>query len=226
MTALSRPGLSVLRSTWKALFLRETVNRLSAGRAAWVWLLVEPMVHVFFMLAMFTLVRVTAVGGIDVTVWLTIGMLSFFLFRRTANQCANAIGANRALFTYRQVKPVDTVLVRAATEGFLMLLVITLAVIVLALLGHRVAPADPLELIGALLGLWLVGLGYGLIASVGVELIPELAAYDGPVPASCDVGRDWSASAKARGGDWDERTQRKTGLARLCYQLCGNQPVS
>ena len=54
----------------------------------------------------------------------------------------------------------------------------------------------------------------------------ELAAYDGSVPASCDVGRDWSASAKARGGDWDERTQRKTGLARLCYQLCGNQPVS
>ena len=47
----------------------------------------------------------------------------------------------------------------------------------------------------------------------------ELAAYDGPVPASCDVGRDWSASAKARGGDWDERTQRKTGLARLCYQV-------
>ena len=54
----------------------------------------------------------------------------------------------------------------------------------------------------------------------------ELAAYDGPVPASCDEGRDWSASAKARGGDWDERAQRKTGLARLCYQLCGNQAVS
>ncbi|MFC0253181.1 ABC transporter permease [Massilia consociata] len=174
MTALSRPGLSVLYSTWNALFLRETVNRLSAGRAAWVWLLVEPMVHVFFMLAMFTLVRVTAVGGIDVTVWLTIGMLSFFLFRRTANQCANAIGANRALFTYRQVKPVDTVLVRAASEGFLMLLVISLAVVILALLDHRVAPADPLELMGALLGLWLVGLGYGLMASVAVELIPEL----------------------------------------------------
>ena len=47
----------------------------------------------------------------------------------------------------------------------------------------------------------------------------ELAAYDGPVPASCGVGRDWSASAKARGGDWDERAQRKTGLARLCYQV-------
>lgn len=174
MTASSRPGISVLCSTWNALFLRETVNRLSAGRAAWVWLLVEPMGHVFFMLAMFTLVQVTAVGGIDVTVWLTIGMLAFFLFRRTANQCAHAIAANRALFSYRQVKPVDTVLVRAASEGFLMLLVIILAVTILALLGHPVAPADPLELMGALLGLWLVGLGYGLVASVAVELIPEL----------------------------------------------------
>ena len=60
----------------------------------------------------------------------------------------------------------------------------------------------------------------------GILTRSELAAYDGSVPASCDVGRDWSASAKARGGDWDERAQRKTGLARLCYQLCGNQPVS
>ena len=47
----------------------------------------------------------------------------------------------------------------------------------------------------------------------------ELAAYDGSVPASCDVGRDWSASAKARGGDWDGQAKRKTGLARLCYQV-------
>ena len=55
--------------------------------------------------------------------------------------------------------------------------------------------------------------------SDGLLTRSELAAYDGSVPASCDVGRDWSASAKARGGDWDEQAKRKTGLARLCYQV-------
>lgn len=173
MTAAARSGLSITTATWKGLLLRESVNRLASGRAAWVWLLVEPLIHVFVMLALFTVVRVTSVGGIDAMLWLMIGMLAFFLFRRTANQCTNAIAANRALFTYRQVKPVDTVLVRALTEGFLMLLVLVLSVLLLALLGHEVAPADPLALLGALLGLWLVGLGFGLIASVGVELVPE-----------------------------------------------------
>jgi capsular polysaccharide transport system permease protein len=156
------------------LLLRETVNRLAAGRGAWAWLLIEPLVHVLFMLTMFTVVRVTNIGGIDATLWLTIGLLAFFQFRRTANQCTNAISANRALFTYRQVKPVDTVLVRAACEGFLMLLVLLMSMGVLALLGHDVIPADPLALLGALAGLWLVGLGFGLVTSVAVELIPEM----------------------------------------------------
>lgn len=174
MNSASRSGLSIFAATWKALFLRETVNRLAAGRAAWMWLLAEPLLHVFFMLAMFTAIHVTSVGGIDATIWLTIGMLSFFLFRRTTNQCTNAISANRALFTYRQVKPVDTVLVRAGTEGFLMLLVVVLSVLILSLLDHQIAPADPITLLSALFGMWLIGLGLGLVASVGVELIPEL----------------------------------------------------
>ncbi len=174
MSVVVRSGISVTCSAWKALLLRETVNRLAAGRAAWVWILLEPLIHVMFMLAMFTAIRVTTVGGIDTTLWLTTGLVAFFMFRRTANQCTNAISANRALFTYRQVKPVDTVLVRAATEGFLMLLVLILALCVLALLGHDILPADPLTLLSALLGLWLVGLGFGLVFSVGTELVPEL----------------------------------------------------
>ena len=179
MSVVVRSGLSVTYSAWKALLLRETVNRLAAGRGAWVWILLEPLIHVMFMLVMFTVIRVRNVGGIDATVWLTIGMVAFFMFRRTANQCTHAISANRALFTYRQVKPVDTVLVRAATEGFLMLLVMLLALCVLALLGHDILPGDPLALLAALLGLWLVGLGFGLVFSVGVELVPELGKLVG-----------------------------------------------
>lgn len=174
MSVVVRSALSITCSTWKALLLRETVNRIAAGRAAWAWLLIEPLVHVAFMLTMFTVVRVTNVGGIDATLWLTIGMMAFFQFRRTSQQCTNAISANRALFTYRQVKPVDTVLVRAACEGFLMLLVMIAAMCMLALLGHDVIPVDPLALLGALAGLWLIGLGFGLISSVAVELIPEM----------------------------------------------------
>jgi hypothetical protein len=38
-----RSPASITWAVWKALFLREAVARLFAGRAAWRWILVEPV---------------------------------------------------------------------------------------------------------------------------------------------------------------------------------------
>ncbi len=43
-----------------------------------------------------------------------------------------------------------------------------------AFLGHDMIPADPLTALQAVGGLWLLGLGYGLIASAACELVPEM----------------------------------------------------
>jgi capsular polysaccharide transport system permease protein len=43
-----------------------------------------------------------------------------------------------------------------------------------ALFGHSVVPADPLAVLEAFFGLWLVGMGFGLVTSVASELVPEL----------------------------------------------------
>ena len=168
-----RSATAITLSVWKALFLREAVSRLSAGRAAWLWLLLEPVINVTYMLVIYTVIRVHAVGGIDTAVWLMVGMLGFFMFRRTAAQTMNGISANRALFTYRQVKPVDSVLVRAGLEGFLMILISIILFSGAALFGLDIIPADPLAVLEAFLGLWMVGLGFGLATSVAVELVPE-----------------------------------------------------
>jgi capsular polysaccharide transport system permease protein len=170
----ARTSLAITLSVWKALFLREALSRLFSGRATWFWLLAEPVFHVTYMLVIFTIIRVRTVGGIDTTVWLMTGMLAFFMFRRTGTQVMNAISANQALFTYRQVKPVDTLLVRGGLEGLLMIVVASILLAGAALFGHSVAPADPLAVIEAFLGLWLVGMGFGLVTSVASELVPEL----------------------------------------------------
>lgn len=168
-----RTPYAITLSVWKAIFLREAVTRLSTGRAAWVWLLVQPLFHIGYLLVIYTVINVRVVGGIDTSIWLTSGMLAFFMFQRTATQAQNAISANKALFAYRQVKPVDTVLVRAGLEGFLMMIVAVLVLAAVSLLGHEAMPADPLALLDAFLALWLVGLGFGLIAAVAGELVPE-----------------------------------------------------
>jgi capsular polysaccharide transport system permease protein len=169
-----RSPLDVTLSVWRALFLREALSRLFFSRGAWFWLVAEPVFHVSYMLVIFTVVRVRHVGGIDTPIWLVVGMLAFFMFRQTGTQTSNAISANRALLAYRQVKPVDTVLVRSLLEVMLLLVVMAIMVMGLGLMGFHTLPADPLAVIEAFGGLWILGLSYGLILSVVSELLPDL----------------------------------------------------
>lgn len=173
-TNLSSSPYNTTIRVWKALFLREAVTRITTSRAAWIWLFIEPAVHIGLMMFIFTVIRVRVISGIETGVWLLVGMLAIFMYKRTAAQTTNAISSNQSLFAYRQVKPVDTVLCRGYLEGFLMVLVSILTYSTTFLLGFGMVPHDPLVLISAFAGLWLTGLGFGLIASVLADLVPEL----------------------------------------------------
>lgn len=169
-----RPATEITRAVWRALFLREAVARLFASRTSWFWIIAEPVAHIAFLMFMYTVVRVRTVGGIETGLWIMIGLLAFFTFRRPLSQMVGAINANRSLFAYRQVKPIDTVLVRAALEGFLMTLTIGLMTAASMIWGHFVAPEEPLALLAAFFGLWLLSLGLGLVLSALTPLIEDI----------------------------------------------------
>ena len=170
----TRSPLQVTLAVWHALLLRESLSRLFHRRAAWAWLLLEPIAHVLFLVVVFSVIRITHIGGIETALWLIVGMLAYFMFNRTAIQCGQAVRANGALFTYRQVKPVDTVLVRSMLEGVLMIAVCLVLLTGAGLWGLHVIPHDPLGVFLAFLGLWLLGVGFGLVTSVLTNLVEEL----------------------------------------------------
>ena len=172
--AETRAPLAITFAVWQAIFLREAVDRLFDMRAAWFWLIMEPVIHIGFFVWIFTVIRVRSIGGVDVAVWVAVGLLAFFLFRRTAVQVMHAVDSNRAFFTYRQVKPFDTAIARAGLEAFLMSIISTIILSTLSYLGHQAFPSEPLMAVQGLLGLWLLGLGYGLVASVLMALAPEM----------------------------------------------------
>lgn len=174
MTTSLRSPSAVTLSVWKALFLREAVSRISSGRAAWVWMLLEPVVHVFFTLLLFVLVRMRVVPGVEAAPWLLVGLASFFTARNIYSRGMEAINANQALFAYRQIVPVDAVLVRAALEGFLGIIVFVILLLGAALVGFQVVPHDPLGALAGFVGVCLCGLGLGMMLSVASELVPEL----------------------------------------------------
>lgn len=174
-----RTSLSITLSVWNALFLREAVSRLSVGRIAWLWLLAEPIIQIGIMLFIFTVIRMRIVGGISTEAWLIIGMVTFLMFKRPSGQVQNALSANRALFAYRQVKPIDTLLVRAWLEGFITVLIAIIFGIGGTFFGVELIPHDPLMVVTVFFGMWLMGLGYGLVTSVAVELIPKMGTFLG-----------------------------------------------
>jgi capsular polysaccharide transport system permease protein len=183
-----RTPLQVTLSVWRALLLREAVMRLFSSRGAWFWLLLEPVWHIGYMMVMFAVVRVRHVAGIETTVWVLAGMLSFFAFRRPAVQCMNAVNANAALYTYRQVKPIDAVLTRAMLEGMLMVSTSVLLVFFVAMANIDVIPDDLAAVLEVFVGMWLIGTGFGMAASVAVELAPEAGRVIGLAMSPLYIG--------------------------------------
>jgi capsular polysaccharide transport system permease protein len=170
----SRSSVAVTLSVWNALFLREALSRISGGRAAWVWLFLAPVAHLAILMVIFTIIRTRFVPGIEIAMFLAVGILAYGLFRTASTRSMAAISANRALFAYRQVKPVDVVLVRAFLEGVIQLFVALIVFAGMSLFGFDVLPSDPLMVMLIFVLLWIFGTGLGLLLSVGSTLVPEI----------------------------------------------------
>lgn len=169
-----RSSWAITWSVWRAMFLREALHRLFHRRAAWVWLFAEPIAHIAFLIFIFTVLGFRHVGGIETALWLMVGLLGFFMFKRTMTIGMGAVAMVKPLFAYRQVRPGDAVLVRCASEGVLMLMINGLFLAAAALFGLDVAADDWLQVGAALLLLWLQGLGVGMLLSVPRELAAEV----------------------------------------------------
>lgn len=173
----ARSPLAITRSVWKALFLRETLVRISRVRWGWLWLVVEPVTHLAILIWLFsTGLRggSKVIAGGELELFIMLGVLGFFMTRNVWNRCADAVDSSDNLFAFRQIKPVDTVLVRGISEGLLNSVLLVVMLGGGAMLGMKVIPNDALLALAALIGLWLFGFGVGLVLSVVATLVPEL----------------------------------------------------
>src|SRR5690606_16914579 len=141
----TRTPLQVTWNVWEGLFLREAVARLSADRIAWIWLVAEPIAHVALLVWLRTIMgRIKIIPGADFIPWLVVGITLFIMFRNQLNRGMEAINANKSLFAYRQVLPVDTVLIRCGLEGLLSSVVVVLMLFGFSAVGYDMTPHRPL----------------------------------------------------------------------------------
>jgi capsular polysaccharide transport system permease protein len=138
-------------------------GRLSVHRFGAFWILFEPLAHIVVLMMIHTLLRGTIGNGIDFSMFLAAGVIPFILFKNIALKEMEAVNANKGLFAYRQIKPIDTVIARMIVECALMACVFLLVMFGLAMwAGVDVLIHKPLE--------WLLVMGLGIIFSFGLGL--------------------------------------------------------
>lgn len=172
---MGRSAFEIQKAVVFALFVRELKTRYGKYRLGYVWALVEPMMHVSILAGIWTLMGRTEFSGVPVPLFLATGFVPFFFFRSVATQSMNAIDANRGLFNYRQVRPIDPVLARIALEALLYTAVYVALLFVGGwFLGYDVAIHDPLQLLLTNGILFLMSCGVALLMAVYGTLYPEV----------------------------------------------------
>lgn len=168
-----RTPWQIQKSVVFALFLRELKTRFGEYKQGYVWLLLEPLAHILVMSLIFSYMRAGSLYAIDYPVFIVTGIVPFFMFKNIALRIMDAVDSNRGLFTFRQIKPMDTFLTRTLMETFLSLLVYALLLLGMAWAGMDVPLRDPLTVM-LIFALFIAGgMGLGMIFSVVVHHLPE-----------------------------------------------------
>jgi capsular polysaccharide transport system permease protein len=170
-----RSPWEIQRAVLFALLVREMSTRVGGQWVGAVWTLFEPLAHVLMLVAVIGAMQTaTFTPGMDYPVYLATGLVLYFLFQNLALRLMDGIDSNKGLFSYRQVKPLDTLLARGMVETLMNLLVLLVTLGLLAWLGHPVVPARPLEAMASFLMMALLGTGYGIFIAVWSHDRPRL----------------------------------------------------
>jgi len=123
---LKRNAFKIFLAVLNALFLRELSMRFSSGRIGIFWTFFEP----FFQIMVFILIKILLLSSgdnkFDFSVFLALNFIAFNMFKNIVVKSIASFKANKALFIYKQVKPIDTIIARTMVEVFITAIIIVL----------------------------------------------------------------------------------------------------
>ena len=150
-----------------ALILRETRTRFDRNKLGYLWALFEPITYVLVLVLVFSSMgRASPIGGEDaLPMFFLSGMLPWLLFQHTVGKTMEGIPSNRSLLTYPQVTPFDVLIARALLEFATLIVVLIILLFMLQYFGYYQSVDSFKEMLFALISLWLLAIGIGLLNS-------------------------------------------------------------
>jgi capsular polysaccharide transport system permease protein len=174
------------RSSWQiqravvfALLMRELKTRFGGRLSGIVWVLGLPLLQLAILVWINTALRGRlSRGSLEFPIFLMLGLVPFQMFRGLWTQLMNSANANRGLFGFKQVKPLDAMTARLILETCLQSLVFAAAMTLLGRFGYQpVVPHDLLPVIIAFLLLALLGAGLGVLSAVLLDTFPRWGTF-------------------------------------------------
>lgn len=164
----------VFQTVVSALFLRELKTRFGESRLGYLWIIVEPMIHIVVLLIIFGVFRGRMMPQVPFPLFLVTGLVPYFLFQHIVNALMGSIPANLALFSYKPVRPIAVYVTRTILETLIYGVIFSLILIGFMWFGiASVSIAFPLELIGVTLLIIMFSIAVGIALSLLIHKIPS-----------------------------------------------------
>lgn len=168
-------------ATIRALFFRELLTRFGSDqlRLGYIWAVLAPGLQVLLLVVIFTVVRLRVSPYMDYALFLVVGIVPWMLFAGAATRALGAVEANRGLFNYRPVLPIDAVIARTLLEGILYFIVLIVFLAGLWWLGYPISISHIPLLLVSWLFLMLFSFGFAVIMMVVGHWSAEVAKFVG-----------------------------------------------
>ncbi len=164
-----RSSPRVMWSTLRAFWLRTVRQRFGTTRTGYLWAVLEPALQIAILVFMVRGMRGrldSTIYGEDPAYFFALGVFPFMMFSHAAERCMGAIASGSGLYNFRQVRPIDVIIVRALLEFVIYGLVFLLFLGGFAWYGIDTPIADPLQLVVPLALLLPFAIGLGLFFDV------------------------------------------------------------
>ena len=161
-----RRPLQIFFSVVKALFLREIVTRFGSKKLGYLWAIIDPMAMIVVFSIIKELLGAQIGDGVSYPVFLATSFIAYNMFKAVALKSMDAFDANKALFVYKQVKPIDTIISRFLIEVTISSIITVLFLFIAWFIGLDIRCGNIFGVLIAYIWIAIFGVGMGIFFAV------------------------------------------------------------
>jgi capsular polysaccharide transport system permease protein len=148
-----------------AMYIKEIKARFGQYNLGFLWALLEPIAHVTVFSLLFYFKSHNS-EGIEYPIFVMLGILPWLLFKNIIRRSMTAISANRGIFVYPGVRPIDAILGRVFLEVNIFIFVSITLTFIFYLLGFDVFYQNFLMFIYSAFLIIVMATGLGILFAV------------------------------------------------------------